>query len=162
MEINNIVNNFRNYMLSSWDSFMIFSNNLSKIELEERINDWLQANWEILVESSIVGIDEYLEVYGYGADCNGDSSRICFPEKLPTHRIVCRALSSKPVMDMISQEMKLLTNDMTFYGFVNWEMNYFNIAPPFDNVLLEGKMGKIVTHTKNIYFDLETVNSKIA
>lgn len=52
------------------------------------LDDWLQANWEIIVEAPL---NVFLEPYGDGADCNGASSRVWEPAKLPTHKLMCRS-----------------------------------------------------------------------
>jgi hypothetical protein len=52
------------------------------------LQDWLQANWEIMVEASLEpGV--FLEVYGEGADCNERSSRVYRPDGTATHAVVC-------------------------------------------------------------------------
>ncbi|MCA9680303.1 MAG: hypothetical protein KC464_35065, partial [Myxococcales bacterium] len=33
--------------------------------------DWAQANWEMIVEGVLPPGEDFLEVYGDGADCNG-------------------------------------------------------------------------------------------
>ena len=65
---------------------------------EYEINDWLQANWEILVEAKlnepfckreINSARVILEFYGNGADIDGrGSSRVIYPDELPTHYIL--------------------------------------------------------------------------
>mgnify|MGYP000073187604 FL=1 len=45
----------------------------------------MQANWELLVERKILPLNEYLEVYGDGADFNGISSRITDINIAATH-----------------------------------------------------------------------------
>lgn len=64
--------------------------------------DWLQANWESVVEAAIASERNiFLEVYGEGADCNGASSRVCFPSALATHQIVCIP-KGKAALDVMS------------------------------------------------------------
>ena len=57
---------------------------------EEVLYDWLQASWEMLIESVLFyGAKRYLPVYGKGADLGLDeSSRVTNREHLATDKIV--------------------------------------------------------------------------
>jgi hypothetical protein len=136
---------------------MAFNEGIPQIELDERTNDWLQANWEILVENTVLPSGEYLEVYGVGADVNDDSSRVCFPDKLPTHRIYCMSPNDAPVIDLLSQQLKHITRTMTFFGFVSWDQGYFRVSSPFDHVLLENGGDRIVVRISDVFFDVEAI-----
>ena len=157
---NQVINYFRDFIHSSWQSFSFFIIDIPKDEKEEVINNWLQANWEILVETNLTGINEFLEVYGYGADCNGASSRVCYPDKLPTHRIVCKTSSNQHVIDLISNQMKSI-DGTRFDGFMNWDGYYYQMLPPFDYVLLNNKEDTILVRFCDITFDIEKKESKI-
>src|SRR5690606_26707363 len=68
-------------------------------ELQESDNlvaDWMQACWEMVVEGSLprTSPPARLVVYGDGADCYPQSSRISFPEDLPTHEVVCKPIGT--------------------------------------------------------------------
>lgn len=153
MNVNKIINDYRYFLLSSWESFSKFNDGLSHDDIEEKTNNWLQANWEVLVESSLTEINEYLEVYGYGADCNGASSRVCFPNQSPTHKIFCKSLDGDKVRDVISNDIRDIT-EMTFDGFMNWNGINYDISPPFDFVLLSDKNEEILVSLSNIQFDI--------
>ena len=43
-------------------------------------DDWMQANWELIVEGLLSDGRLVLEPYGEGADCNGASSRVLYPD----------------------------------------------------------------------------------
>lgn len=156
IEVNDIVMKFQNFLLSGWEAFEVFNENFLYDEKEEKVNDWLQANWELLVESTLTGVNEYLEVYGYGADCNGASSRVTFPDKLATHRIVCNAHGGHLLRDVVSEEMKSIKN-MAFQSFVKWDGSYYQILPPFDYVLLSNDIENILVNVKDVYFDIVRV-----
>ena len=154
--VNDIVIKFQNFLLAGWEAFEVFNEYFSDDEKEEKVNDWLQANWELLVESTLCGVNEYLEVYGYGADCNGASSRITFPDKLATHRIVCNAQSGNLIRDVISGEMKKIQN-MSFESFMKWDESYYQILPPFNHVLLSNDTENNLVNVKDVYFDIVRV-----
>ena len=62
----------------------------SSFNAEEVLYDWLQASWEMLIESVLFyGAKRYLPVYGKGADLGLDeSSRVTNREHLATDKIV--------------------------------------------------------------------------
>ena len=67
--------------------------------------DWLQANWELIVEGLLLpGENLALEPYGDGADCNGTSSRVLYPNRLPSHRLVCKSLNDRFVYDVLNDQ----------------------------------------------------------
>jgi len=153
---NDIVMKFRHFLLSSWEAFSPFVENLLDDEKEERINNWLQANWEILVEANLCGVNEFLEVYGYGADCNGASSRICFTDKLPTHKIVCNSINQTYVRDVITSEMKNITG-MTFDGFMSWNGEFYEMSAPFDFILLTNESSNVLISINDVNFSIEKI-----
>lgn len=153
MNVDKVVKDFRLFILASWDSFSLFNESASAESLEEITNNWLQANWEILVENNVTGVNEFLEVYGNGADCNAASSRICYADKLPTHRIKC---VNSIVRDVISKQ-EIDTDKMYFDGFVSIQNNYHVMAPPFDYVLLSGNNDIALVSVKDVIFDIERI-----
>lgn len=73
MQIDKAIKNFADFLNSSWLIVYPLLVERSYTSNEESINDWLQANWELLVERKVLNINEYLEVYGDGADYHGAS-----------------------------------------------------------------------------------------
>ncbi|MBB2964664.1 hypothetical protein [Methylobacterium sp. R2-1] len=111
------------------------------------IDDWLQSNWEIIVEhylSIITGKIIVLEVYGNGADCNGASSRVWMPNYTATHRIMCR----------IKSDGKILT----FENFVGYDEHgrYGNVAP-FTHAECEGD---VLVPFEDCIFELESLTHR--
>lgn len=153
MKVDKAVKDFRLFILASWDSFSLFNESVSADILEEKTNNWLQANWEILVENNVTGVNEFLEVYGNGADCNAASSRICYADKLPTHRIKC---VNTIVRDVISKQ-EIGTDKMYFDSFVSIQNNYHLMAPPFDYVLLSGNNDIAIVSIQDVFFDIEKI-----
>jgi hypothetical protein len=113
--VNNALINFLNFLNNSIVNFKEIKFVVKNSDIfEELINDFYQANWEILVESVICSPGkEFLEIYGEGADCNSDSSRVSFPQKVATHQIVCREISSNFVKDIYTDGFI----DLTLYKF---------------------------------------------
>lgn len=155
MNCTNEILNFKDFISVSWSKFMGFNTTLTKEELEDRVNNWLQANWEILVESSICSENEFLEVYGYGSDMEGSSSRVSSSDKLPTHRIVCKTKNNCLVKDLLSNEMVNI-DESDFMGFVSFDRGYYKFFPPFGFLLLSGNE-EIVINYNDVIFIIEKI-----
>ncbi len=120
VDVTLVLNNYAAFLENSYNN-LFFLNNPDDPHNEELINnldkggirdDFLQANWEILVEMLIcIPGEEFLEPYGNGADCNGDSSRVSLPDKITTHRIQCYTDSNK-VMDLLTNKEILLSKKL--------------------------------------------------
>ena len=76
VDLNQIIRMFSMFLNNSWNIVIPLLRNRSYTTDESSINDWIQSNWEILVERKILEINNDLEVYGSGADFNEESSRI--------------------------------------------------------------------------------------
>ena len=153
MNVDKAVKDFRLFILASWDSFLLFNEFANAERKEEITNNWLQANWEILVETNVTGVNEFLEIYGNGADCNAASSRICYADKLPTHRIKC---ANATVRDAISNQV-IVTDKMYFESFVSIQNSYHIITPPFDYVLLSNENDTAIVSVNDVIFDIERI-----
>lgn len=94
---------------------------VSEAVSDEILNDWMQANWELLVESRVCqpGL-EFLTVYGDGADCNDGSSRVWFPEALATHGVKCELI--KPAFDVMSEQPITKNAVLDFEGICSWDV----------------------------------------
>ncbi len=115
-----ILLSFRDFLSASWSSLPGCI--LDKDDGNEPINDWLQANWEILVEYPL-GPPLRLQVYGDGADCNGSSSRVFAPNDRPTYGI-------------------FIDEEFLFHSFGRLKNQWFEQLPPFDYVKGESKSNK--------------------
>jgi hypothetical protein len=91
-KVDDIILNFLSFLNNTQKNIgILVQGNVGNVSVQEIRNDFFQANWEILVESIICFPGkEFLEVYGEGADCNADSSKVSFPDRMVTHYISCR------------------------------------------------------------------------
>lgn len=105
---------------------------------EDYINDFMQFNWEIFVESNICrpGI-EFLEIYGAGSDCNDPYSRVTYPKSLTTHKIVCLG---DEVHDLLNNRI-VDSSLYVFDKFVNFHDGFYQVKSPFNSVYLSGDNG---------------------
>lgn len=149
---NTAVRLFQSFLLESWDSAQKFLG-----EQEETVgllDDWLQANWELLVEAAVcVGPGQFLEFYGEGADCNGASGRVWMPDAVATHRICCVAKDGAAVLDVLTAE-PIAMNRWAFGQLVNWDGEKYGQGKPFDHVLLDSEDGIAVVPCADIAFEV--------
>ena len=68
MEIDKAIRIFSDFLNSSSEIVTPLLIDRHYTSDESSIGDWLQANWEILVEKKVLKQNEYLEIYSDGAD----------------------------------------------------------------------------------------------
>lgn len=128
-----LVRSFARFLNAAWNEVQAASKNSP---YEDFVPNWLQASWEMLVESALSpGV--YLEVYGEGADCNGRSSRAFRPEFLPTNAIVCHPRAGAEVRDALSGEAtQFPPNGLPLDELVSLTGTWYERRPPFDHALV--------------------------
>lgn len=135
MQIDKAIKKFADFLNSSWLIVYPLLVERSYTSNEESINDWLQANWELLVERKVLNINEYLEVYGDGADYHGASSRIIDIEALPTFKVTVNLQkNTNIILDILNDEYVAFEN-ATFSKIVGFEKGFYLIEPAFKYVL---------------------------
>jgi len=114
----------------------------SKDELEKRdmVNEWLQFNWEIMVEASFNLSGKGLEVYGEGADLHIRSERMRNPNLEPAYFIGVSLLDSNKNIDLLTEE-EVDMSTLNLYKFVNFDGHKYSESEVFDHVLLEDVEG---------------------
>lgn len=57
---------------------------------DEYMAEFYQANWEVMVETRLKALEliqSFIDVYGEGADSNGNSSRVSLPHAIPKNSV---------------------------------------------------------------------------
>ncbi|MBV6644933.1 MAG: hypothetical protein KI790_05770 [Cyclobacteriaceae bacterium] len=137
MELDKAIKLFSSFLNVVWPVIQPLLKERDYTSDEESINDWLQSNWELLVERKVLNSNEYLEAYGDGADFNGASSRITDIDSLPTHRIIVRSLSGNTLVDVLNDEKVQVNINLVFDGLVGFENGFYTNKPNFNYVLLK-------------------------
>lgn len=122
-------------------------------------DDWLQANWEFLVEYGL-GVGIFLEVYGNGADCYGASSRITYNTALPTHFITCKSNSESPLTDLLSKN-ELLNEDTNLILdrlVAMTDDGWYAELSPFDKVLCRLGDDEVILNLDELEFSLSKIS----
>lgn len=135
MNINKEIGKFVDFLNSSWIIVSQLLVNRDYTSNEDSINDWLQANWELLVERKVLKVNEYLEVYGDGADYNGSSSRITDPEAQPSFKVIVKTKNGNSVLDLLNNEQIRFEN-VTFDKIVGFKNGFYTLEPEFNYVLI--------------------------
>lgn len=135
MDIDKAIRLFSEFLNSSWENVLPSLVNRTYTTNESSINDWLQANWELLVERKVLPLNEYLEIYGEGADFYGGSSRITDIGSTPHYSI--KVIScSKDLVDLLNNT-KVENDEFTFERLVGFEKGFYIDNPPFKYVLTQ-------------------------
>lgn len=153
--VDNILDFFLGFLNDSWprieNLFCETGNDIFKL-------DWLQANWETIVEASVCekfGPSIRLEVYGEGAEANGDSSRILFPADIPNYKIVCSVKSK--CIEILKGRPISPGQTYQFDKFVSLKNSWYIETSPFTHVLLidQNNHEKILPREKVEFFLIE-------
>ena len=157
MHIDKAIKGFVDFLNSSWLVVYPLLVKRNYTSNEESINDWLQANWELLVERKVLNINEYLEVYGDGADYHGASSRITDIEALTTFRVIVNPKKNINIIHDILNDEYVKIENVTFSKIVGFEKGFYLIEPEFKYVLItDDVLGKErVVALGDIEFGLE-------
>lgn len=141
---------FSEYLNRSWPALQPFFESDKTGSLK---CDWLQANWELLMEED----GQFLEVYGEGADCCGENSRVLFPEQVSTHRVVCVPEDGgDSVFDHLGSSYKSLRGGVIVFEYLVAlkDKGYYSEEPPFNFVLAEQNGTEILLELSQIEFKI--------
>jgi hypothetical protein len=114
--------------------------------------DWLQANWELFIEGSFSSEAIRVEIYGEGADINGSSSRVTFPNDIPTASVKC--IWSDVIEDKLTHKMVKFKEPILFEKFVTVKDGWYYEDCPFDAVLVQIEGKETIFDLKDVSFVL--------
>jgi hypothetical protein len=122
MNVHELVLNYREFLVASWPTLNVVLSHLDWNDSPYFVDDWLQANWELLVEAQLEDVS--LPAYGFDQSPEARYSKVgC----TPTHRVICTFIHGE---------------DMSIYSFLCFsgsdEKYKSRQAPPFDLVYVEG------------------------
>lgn len=154
MNINDAVRRFSVFLNLSWDVVYPLLVDRTYTTDNSAVYDWLQANWELLIERKILPLGKYMEIYGDGADFNGDSSRITDLKAIATYSLIVIPLKY-PIMDILNNEsLTNKTNHLLFERLVGFREGFYCNYPPFNYVLVNDNRRERVFNIEYIKFEL--------
>ncbi|MBE0405384.1 hypothetical protein ACT3TI_00520 [Psychrobacter sp. AOP22-C1-22] len=157
--MNNVLKDYANLLCLYWSAVKKLE---SSGNAEFFKDDWLQANWELIVERQLGGFDLYLEVYGAGADCNGESSRVLFPNKQATHNIILSPKNEDKIYDFLGEgDIDNTFGEVIFQRFVTIkEDGWYYEEPPFDMIEALYRNEIIIAEFDAINIELGIISSE--
>lgn len=148
---------FAKFVNDSWASVMPLLEDRSYTTNESSIADWLQANWEILVERKVLELNQYLDIYAEGADFNGSSSRITDTNAWSNYAVKVKGRFGNEIPDLLNDEQVLIT-DSDFLELVSFKDGFYHKKPKFEFVLLEDNIGiERVVPIEEVKFELQEI-----
>lgn len=143
MLINQLFANFHSFLIAAWPNISQVLGQLDWDESPYFLDDWMQANWELLVEKQLLKSGQLLVPYGY--DSSSRSRYTCQNEEL-THRVQCRRKEG-------------LECQYNFLCFVSKVDGAYVNQPPFDLVGLEdiGSGDRLNLALDEVDFFVETI-----
>lgn len=131
IKINEAIHIFSDFLNSTWHIVKPLLSDRSYTTAEDAENDWLQANWELLIERKVLSLNSYLEVYGSGGDYNGESSRITDFKALPTYRVDVLVKQGNDLLNKI----QIKNQKFHFDRLVGYKDGFYINDRPFNYVL---------------------------
>lgn len=132
MNIDCAIRIFAKFLDVNWELVnLLFTGSDNEEYSSISIDDWIQCNWELLVERKILSKDEYLEIYGEGADFYGEYSRITDVKSVETHSV--KVLVDEAI-DILNGE-KIKNEIFNFEQLVGFKNKFYVIEPPFLYIL---------------------------
>jgi hypothetical protein len=133
LDITDSVNAFREILQCSWKEV---SNTAERDTTKSFREDWMQANWERIVEASQdPNLNVVIEPYGDGADCNIRSSRVWKPDAIANARVCIRYVGNEQLINVIdgNEVHDIMTLDYFCAVVGEWP----EIDVPFDHAVLQ-------------------------
>jgi hypothetical protein len=151
MTLQQLLEKYRTLLNSFWPDAQAIAKDAGE---DEWLNDWMQANWELIVEGGLSPDSSItLEIYGEGADFYGSSSRIPRPQATPTHAV--RARPAPNAIDALSgQPAEFPADGLVVESFVTTRNGWYFEEPPFDHVLFNDNGLDKVLSVKQVEFFL--------
>lgn len=167
MELKDYLVSLRDVFISSWKTISILS---AEDESDFFKQNWLQANWEMILESFLSqreGNLVLLDYYGEGSEdlhyslLKGQEgvNRVSLPSMNPTHTITCRPINENLLCRFSSQRINFPENGLVFGEFTSLVENRIIQEPPFDYVVLVAEPFDFVVPFDELTYHLTPINS---
>lgn len=142
MDVNSTINQFATFINNCYEELIDLSHSIEinnmNFDLADKIeNGFYQFIWEIMVETQLCFGENSLEPYGDGADFYGKSSRVVYPEKFATNKIIVNVIDE---YDFFAKK-KITIQNLDFVKLVTFNGYEYSVKKPFDFVLCEDCLG---------------------
>jgi len=122
------ITHFRDFLVASWPVLDLMMKQHDWEDDGWFSDEWIQVNWEFLVERELLGGQGYL----ISLD---DRKRITFPETSATYKVVCEVGVDVELRDRIKHSLNFEGEELLMSGFCSrYEQTTFGLYPTFDFV----------------------------
>ncbi len=121
------VTRFRDFLVASWASLDILMTHHNWDDDVWFSFEWIQVNWEFLMERELLGNGNYL------IPLDG-TNRITFPEQQATYKVICDINKSVELRDWKKKTLNYEGEELFICGFRSRSDMSFGLYPPFDFV----------------------------
>lgn len=129
---------FRHFLLSSWNDLDLLMEDHDWHDDGDFTDDWLQVNWEFLVERQLLKGTGFLNTIGIYSE----QPRITSPQAQCTHLILCTVKDGKELIDCFSGTKLPKESMLLFRCFYKNQGTNLGLYPPFDHVEVTSLFGK--------------------
>lgn len=156
INITDVILKFRAFMIDSWpalDSIMMKHDWDNDGDFTD---DWLQSNWEFLVERELLGLKGRLTPFGIRAKSHARSTKNGAPAYQVTAKLTGPVFNFQHQNISISQDSKLY-----FYAFSTFLDPGYGLYPPFDiaNLVCDSSKELSYAPIDHVMFYLEEIDS---
>lgn len=123
MDITSHILNFRDFLNSAWPWLDTLMEAHDWDEDGSFTLNWIQVNWEFLVERELLGKDSYLLPLEW-------NNRITFPERGAQYKVICEFNNEIDLIDQVLKTANFNGEELLIFGFRTPR----GIYPPFDYV----------------------------
>jgi len=121
MSVDYFIMSFHRFLIDCWPSISLVLERLDWEKAPYFLENWMQANWELIVEEQALESGELLAPYGYNSSVGCRYTR---KDAKLTHEIICKKKGKSGFK-------------YKFLCFVSIDNGVFRIEPPFDFVDVE-------------------------
>lgn len=129
---------FRQFLLHSWNDLDKLMENHDWDDDGNFIDDWMQANWEFLVERQLLGKTGVLNNFGMAYK----RPRITDLNARKIYEIFCLPKAGRDFVDARTGNPISQKNRLVFRVFLTRVDNTFGLYPPFDHVEMTSTTNK--------------------
>ena len=119
------VNLFTDFLVKSWSSLSDLMDDHDWDDDGDFTSDWMQVNWEFLVERELIKGQGFLTEIEW-------SARVTYPQAKATHKVICKVKDPVILIDWIKKTENHEGEDLILEGFLTPVETSFGLYPPFD------------------------------
>jgi hypothetical protein len=125
IDISSHILNFRNLLNSSWPYLDALMESHDWDEDGSFVDDWIQMNWQFLIERELLGKGKYLAPLEW-------NNRITFHAERANYKVICEIPADLEMKDWILKSNNYEGEELLIIGFRSLKDISYGLYPPFD------------------------------